>query len=72
MIANIAQSTSQLQDNALSFNTSTANLESLADSGLELDTPRTGAIQGVERLLSLVVDRPRYRWDRGRAMWLLG
>lgn len=72
LVANIAQSTSQLQDNAVSFNTSTANLESLADSGLELDTPRTGAIQGVERLLSLVVDRPRYRWDRGRAMWLLG
>ncbi len=54
LIANIAQSTSQLQDNAVSFNTSTAKLESLADSGLELDTPRAGTPERAMRLLALV------------------
>lgn len=59
LIANIAQSTSQLQDNAVSFNTSTAKLESLADSGLELDTPRAGTLERATRLLALVSPEDR-------------
>lgn len=57
LVANIAQSTSQLQDNAVSFNTSTAKLESLADSGLELDTPRAGTPERATRLLALMGQR---------------